>query len=287
MNPALQQLIQGLRLEKLEENLFRGGIGDTLIKRVYGGKVLGEALEAAQLTVDERPAHSLHAYFLREADAFHPVVYEVDRSRDGRSFSARRVTAIQHGQTIFTMEASFHRPEEGIDYQGKMPDVPPPEEVAPVQYDLDNIAEQPARFQRMITIAAPFDLRSIDGAAGSKDALGNPIRRSWVRTTDRLPDEPDLHRAILAYLSDYGLIWTLLGHHGFTLQTENLVVASLDHAMWFHRPFRVDEWLMYHCEGVASTGARGLARGHFYTRDGELVVSVAQEGLMRVVDART
>lgn len=286
MNEALQQLVNGLRLEKLEENLFRGAIGDTHVKRVYGGKVLGEALEAAQLTVEDRPAHSLHAYFLREADSFHPVVYDVERSRDGKSFSARRVTAIQHGQPIFTMEASFHRTEEGIAYQGKMPEVPPPESVAPTVYDWAKFDQMPARLQRMMTIVAPFDLRSLDGPLGSKDELGNPVRRSWVRTTERLPDEPDLHRAILAYLSDYGLIWTLLGHHGFTLQTENLVVASLDHAMWFHRPFRVDEWLLYHCVGVASSGARGLARGHFYTRDGELVVSVAQEGLMRVIAPR-
>lgn len=283
MTQALQQLVSGLRLEKLEENLFRGATGDTLVKRVYGGKVLGEALEAAQLTVDDRPAHSLHAYFLREADAFHPVIYTVERSRDGRSFSARRVTAIQHGQPIFTMEASFHRPEEGIAYQGKMPDVPPPESVAPVQWDWANFEHLSPRHQRMMTIAAPFDLRQIDGANGSKDALGNPIRRSWVKTSEALPDEPDMHRAILAYLSDYGLIWTLLGHHGFSLGNQNLVIASLDHAMWFHRPFRVDEWLLYHCEGVASAGARGLARGAFYTQAGELVVSVAQEGLMRVL----
>ena len=283
MTQALQQLVSGLRLEKLEENLFRGATGDTLVKRVYGGKVLGEALEAAQLTVEDRPAHSLHAYFLREADAFHPVIYTVERSRDGRSFSARRVTAIQHGQPIFTMEASFHRPEEGIAYQGKMPDVPPPESVAPVQWDWASFEQLSPRHQRMMTIAAPFDLRQIDGANGSKDALGNPIRRSWVKTSEALPDEPDMHRAILAYLSDYGLIWTLLGHHGFNLGNQNLVIASLDHAMWFHRPFRVDEWLLYHCEGVASAGARGLARGAFYTRAGELVVSVAQEGLMRVL----
>ncbi len=283
MTQALQPLVSGLRLEKLEENLFRGATGDTLVKRVYGGKVLGEALEAAQLTVEDRPAHSLHAYFLREADAFHPVIYTVERSRDGRSFSARRVTAIQHGQPIFTMEASFHRPEEGIAYQGKMPDVPPPESVAPVQWDWASFEQLSPRHQRMMTIAAPFDLRQLDGANGSKDALGNPIRRSWVKTSEALPDEPDMHRAILAYLSDYGLIWTLLGHHGFNLGNQNLVIASLDHAMWFHRPFRVDEWLLYHCEGVASAGARGLARGAFYTRAGELVVSVAQEGLMRVL----
>ena len=284
MNEALDKLLGGLRLEKLEENLFRGPIGDTLVKRVYGGKVLGEALQAAQLTIDDaRPAHSLHGYFLREADAFHPVIYQVERSRDGRSFSARRVTAIQHGQPIFTMEASFHKVEAGITYQGQMPEVPAPEAVPALQWDWASFDRLPARYQRMMTIAAPFEIRQIDGPSGSKDALGNPIRRSWVRTTERLPDEPDMHRAILAYLSDYGLIWTLIGHHGFTLGDTNLVVASLDHAMWFHKPFRMDEWLLYHCEGVASAGARGLARGGFYTRDGELVVSVAQEGLMRVV----
>ena len=285
MTGALQQLVNGLRLEKLEENLFQGAVGDTHVKRVYGGKVLGEALEAAQLTVeDDRPAHSLHAYFLREADAFHPVIYTVDRSRDGRSFSARRVTAIQHGQPIFTMEASFHREEAGIAYQGKMPEAPPPEAVAPQVWDWSAFDQQSPRIQRMMTIVAPFESRPIDGPEGAKDAFGNPFRRTWVRTLERLPDEPDMHRAVLAYLSDYGLIWTLLAHHGFTLGNTNLVVASLDHAMWFHRPFRVDDWLLYHCEGVASAGARGLARGSFYTREGELVVSVAQEGLMRVLD---
>ncbi len=287
MNEALQRLVDGLKLEKLEENLFRGAIGDTHVKRVYGGKVLGEALEAAQLTVDPiRHAHSLHAYFLREADSFHPVVYHVERSRDGRSFSARRVTAIQHGQPIFTMEASFHLREGGIDYQGKMPATAPPESVAPQTYDWARFAAMSARIQRMMTIAAPFELRPLDGPLGAKDEFGNPVHRTWVKTTEPLPEAPDLHRAILAYLSDYGLIWSLLGHHGYSVEDDNLVLASLDHAMWFHRPFRVDEWLLYQCIGVASSGARGLARGHFYTRDGELVVSVAQEGLMRVIAAR-
>jgi len=210
------------------------------------------------------------------------VIYDVDRSRDGRSFSARRVTAIQHGQPIFTMEASFHRSEAGIDYQGKMPEVPPPEDVPAVRFDWEGFDRQPARYQRMMTIAAPFEVRLIDGPAGSKDALGNPIRRSWVKTTDRLSDEADMHRAILAYLSDYGLIWTLLGHHGFTLQTENLVVASLDHAMWFHRPFRVDEWLLYVTDSTTAQGSRALCRGAIFRRDGTLVASTMQEGLMRV-----
>ncbi len=284
MNAPLQKLVDGLALERLEENLFRGAIGDTVIKRVYGGKVLGEAIEAAQLTVRDRPVHSIHAYFLREADAFHPVIYEVERSRDGKSFSARRVVAIQHGQPIFTLEASFQRVEPGMEYQRPLPAVPPPEAVAPVTWDWDRFERLPARIQRMMNIAAPFEIRALDGGEGGRDADGNPIRRAWVRTTDRLPDDPDLHRAILAYLSDYGLVWTVLAHHGFSLQTEALVVASLDHAMWFHRPFRIDEWLMYYCEGVSTSAARGLARGGFYTQDGRLVVTVAQEGLMRVID---
>ena len=159
MNEALDKLLGGLRLEKLEENLFRGPIGDTLVKRVYGGKVLGEALQAAQLTIEgARPAHSLHGYFLREADAFHPVIYHVDRSRDGRSFSARRVTAIQLGQPIFTMEASFHKVEEGIAYQGQMPEAPAPEDVPVVQWDWASFDRLPARYQRMMTIAAPFEI---------------------------------------------------------------------------------------------------------------------------------
>lgn len=283
MNQALQQLIAGLELERLEENLFRGAIGDTIIKRVYGGKVLGEAIKAAQMTVEDRAVHSIHAYFLREAESYHPVVYEVDRSRDGRSFSARRVVAIQHGQPIFTLGASFHKREPGIEYQNPMPDVPPPEAVAAMEIDWAKFDQLTARYQRMMTIAAPFDIRPIDGMAGTHDASGVPLRRVWVKTTDRLPDDEGLHRAILAYFSDYGLIWTLLAHHGLSLKHDGLAVASLDHAMWFHRPFRIDEWLLYRCEGVSSSGARGLARGSFFTQRGELVVSVAQEGSMRVV----
>lgn len=283
MNPALRRLVDGLALERLEENLFRGAIADTLVKRVYGGKVLGEAIKAAQMTVEERPIHSIHCYFLREADSYHPVIYEVERSRDGRSFSARRVVAIQHGKPIFTLEASFQREEPGVEYQRPLPAVPPPEEIPPVAWDWARFDTLPARSQRMMTIAAPFEIRALDGRAGSHDGEGNPIRRAWVRTTDALPDDPNLHRAILAYLSDYGLVWTVLAHHGFSIQDESLIVASLDHAMWFHRPFRVDEWLLYYCEGVSTSAARGLARGGFYSRDGRLVVTVAQEGLMRVI----
>ncbi|MSR13564.1 MAG: acyl-CoA thioesterase II [Gammaproteobacteria bacterium] len=283
MNKALRILTEGLSLEKLEENLFRGAVSDTIIKRVYGGKVLGESLTAAQLTVEDRPLHSAHAYFLREADSHSPVIYSVDRSRDGKSFSARRVTAIQHGQPIFTLKASFHKEECGAEYQGPMPEVPPPEAVAPVVWDWSKFDSLSPCYQRMMTITEPFEIRAIDGPNGTNDAQGKPLRRVWIRTTDRLSDSTALHRAILGYISDYGLIWTLLAHHGFLVTNDKVIVASLDHAMWFHRPFRVDEWLLYCCEGVSSYATRGLARGSFYTQAGELAVTVTQEGLMRAI----
>lgn len=282
---ALQQLIDSLKLERLEDNLFRGAVTDTLVKRVYGGKVLGEAIKAAQSTVEDRVVHSIHCYFLREADSHKPVVYEVERSRDGRSFSARRVTAIQYGVPVFTLEASFHIAESGLEYQPSLPEVPKPDDVPPFHVDAAKLAAMPTKVQRMVNIAAPFDIRQIDGMKGARDASGRPIRRAWMRTVGRLPDDYDLHRAILAYLSDYGLIWTIMGGHGYTLGDDKLMLASLDHAMWFHRPFRLDEWLLYYCEGVSSSASRGVARGSFYRESGELVVTVIQEGLMRVVDS--
>lgn len=282
MDPALTRLVQGLALERLEENLFRGAVSDTHLKRVYGGKVLGEAIKAAQSTVDGRDVHSIHCYFLREADSKNPVIYEVERSRDGRAFAARRVTAIQYGRPIFTLEASFQVREQGIEYQAPAPLVPGPEELARVSFDDLNMSGASPKVQRIANIAAPFELRPID-AYFSDTAKGTaPLRRVWLRTVDQLPDDPDLHRAILAYLSDYGLITTLLMPQGLRVLSENIFLASLDHAMWFHRSFRMDQWLLYVCEGVTSSGARGLARGSFYDLDGRLVVSVAQEGLIRV-----
>lgn len=282
MDPALTRLVQGLALERLEENLFRGAVSDTHLKRVYGGKVLGEAIKAAQSTVDGRDVHSIHCYFLREADSKNPVIYEVERSRDGRAFAARRVTAIQYGRPIFTLEASFQVREQGIEYQAPAPLVPGPEELARVSFDDLNMSGASPKVQRIANIAAPFELRPID-AYFSDTAKGTaPLRRVWLRTVDQLPDDPDLHRAILAYLSDYGLITTLLMPQGLRVLSENIFLASLDHAMWFHRSFKMDQWLLYVCEGVTSSGARGLARGSFYDLDGRLVVSVAQEGLIRV-----
>ena len=236
MDTALARLVDALALERLEDNLFRGAISDTHLKRVYGGKVLGEAIKAAQSTVDGRAVHSIHAYFLREAESSRPVIYEVDRSRDGGSFSARRVVAIQHGRPIFTLEASFHKEEAGIEYQGAMPVVPPPCELARVAFDEHSLGGASPKVQRIASIAAPFELRPIDPYFGDTAAGTPPLRRVWLRTIDRLPDDPDLHRAILAYFSDYGLITTLLMPQGVRTNSEHLFLASLDHAMWFHRP---------------------------------------------------
>ena len=281
-DPALTRLVQGLALERLEENLFRGAVSDTHLKRVYGGKVLGEAIKAAQSTVDGRDVHSIHCYFLREADSQNPVIYEVERSRDGRAFAARRVTAIQYGRPIFTLEASFQVREDGLEYQATAPVVPAPEQIERVSFDELNMQGASPKVQRIANIAAPFELRPIDPYFSDPAKGTPPLRRVWLRTVDQLPDDPQLHRAILAYLSDYGLITTLLMPQGLRVLSENIFLASLDHAMWFHRAFKMDQWLLYVCEGVTSSGARGLARGSFYDRDGRLVVSVAQEGLIRV-----
>ena len=285
MTTQLDSLIDSFNLEKIEENLFKGSISDSHLKRVYGGKVLGEAIKSAQSTVTDRDVHSIHAYFLREADSNRPVVYEVERSRDGRSFSARRVTAIQHGRPIFTLEASFHKKEIGIQYQSDPPDVPPPNELAKVTFDESTLDSASPKVRRIANIAAPFDLRPIDPYFSDTPVGTPPLRRVWMKTNQKIRNENlDIHRTILAYVSDYGLITTLLMPQGVRLNSESLFVASLDHAMWFHRTFRVDDWLLYVCEGVSSSDARGLARGSFYNTDGELVVSVAQEGLIRVAE---
>ena len=286
MDKNLRALVDALALERLEKNLFRGAVTDTHVKRVYGGKVLGEAIKAAQSTVDdERTVHSIHGYFLREADSNNPVIYEVDRSRDGRSFSARRVVAIQYGRPIFTMEASFHKMEEGIAYQVDVPAVPAPEALDKLSFDDIDIEQAPPNVQRFFNISAPFEIRPIDPYMSNGESGSPPLRRVWVRTVEPLPDDADLHRAILAYFSDYGLITTLLMPRGISINDSRVRMASLDHAMWFHRKFRMDEWLLYVCEGLSSAHARGLARGSFYRRDGELVISVAQEGLIRILES--
>ncbi len=288
MSFSAADLIALLDLEPLEHNIYRGQNRDIGTRRIYGGQVLAQALVAAQRTVDEdRPVHSMHGYFILAGDLSVPVVYFVDRLRDGGSFTTRRVTAIQHGRAIFNLAASFHRHEEGLSHQLEMPDVPPPEEVRP---ELDVIRaradEIPERLRPILTQDRPLDFRPV----GDEDPFDTSVREArraiWVKTTGPLDDDPLHHQAVLAYASDYGLIVTALRPHGRTVRSPDMMVASLDHSIWFHRPFRVDEWLLYVVDAPVSSGGRGFARGTYFTREGELVASVAQEGLVRVRDDR-
>jgi len=290
MNSKLNQIIEHLSLEQLEENLFRGPSRDIGSKRVYGGQVLGQALRAAQHTVDaDSSAHSLHAYFLRIGDHNQPIVYEVDRSRDGRSFSARRVVAIQKGRPIFTMAASFHRHEEGLEHQATMPEVlAPPDADEQILYNKDKLNDLPEKLQRMIKLMAPFEFKRIEPINLQEDKSSMaPVRHIWVRMSERLPDDDALHRALLAYISDYSLISVALLPHNVKIGDGKLQIASLDHAMWFHRPFRMDEWLLYSIESPNASQSRGLSQGQFFTESGVLVASTVQEGLIRVREDRT
>ena len=282
MSNILEELISLLVLERLEENLFRGPSKDIGTNRVYGGQVLGQAIKAAQYTVENRDIHSLHAYFLREGDHNAPIIYEVDRSRDGGSFSARRVVAIQHGRPIFTLAASFQVEEKSHDYQPEMPDVQAPESLPSVEiHESMRLDELPEKLRRLLNLSAPFNIRPVEGLSEEHPASSSKTR-FWVKTIDTLPNEPDLHRSILAYVSDYGLLTTTLVPHGFDPFDKNLQIASIDHAMWFHREFRMDEWLLYCCEAISTSNSRGLAKGSFYNDSGSLVASTMQEGLVRI-----
>ncbi len=283
MTPILQELVSLLELERLEDNLFRGPSRDIGTDRVYGGQVLGQAIKAAQYTVaEDRNIHSLHAYFLREGDHNHPIIYEVDPSRDGKSFSARRVVAIQHGRPIFTLSASFQLEEEGLEYGIVMPDVPAPDQLLSVrEYETRHMERLPEKFRRLLSLSAPFDLKPVEFDKHIDSDASSPSRHFWIKTVDQLPSEPQLHRSILAYISDYGLLTTTLVPHGLHFLDTNLIMASIDHAMWFHRPFRLDQWLLYSCEAIFTGNSRGLAKGNFFQQDGTLIASTSQEGLIR------
>ncbi|MBC8026439.1 MAG: acyl-CoA thioesterase II [Steroidobacteraceae bacterium] len=287
MNVQLADLMRQFQLERLEVNLFRGESRDTGSPQVFGGQVLGQALKAAHSTIDDaREVHSLHAYFLRRGDFKKPIVYSVDRSRDGGSFSARRVVAIQDGEQIFICSASFQTPEKGLEYQVTAPDVPPPEELKPFakppQSETDKL---PEKLKRWLEIERPFEFRPVQTYNPLAPVATNPVRQVWIRAVDKLPDDMALHRCLLAYVSDYWLLDTSTMPHGSSFLRGNLIMASIDHAIWFHRPARVDEWLLYSLDSPSSSGARGFARGSFYTRDGVLVASTAQEGLIRLVQS--
>ena len=280
MNRLLTDLVRLLELERLEMNLFRGESRDIGSPQVFGGQVLGQALAAACGTVEGRAVHSLHAYFLRRGDFNAPIVYEVDRSRDGASFSSRRVVAIQHGQQIFNMAASFQIVEEGPDHQVPMPEVAPPEELHDLTTEVrKHLGRMPAERRRFWSLERPFEFRSVEAIEAGEPRPG--VRHLWFRLIDRCPDDPILHQCLLAYMSDYHLLETATLPHGLAYRAGDVTLASIDHAMWFHRPVRVDEWLLYALVSPSSSGSRGLAFGRIFDRAGRLVASTAQEGLMR------
>ncbi|WP_202845608.1 acyl-CoA thioesterase II [Luteimonas saliphila] len=286
MTSPVSELIELLSLERLEQDLFRGQSRDIGTRYVFGGQVLGQALSAAQATMPEpRAAHSLHAYFLRAGDIEHPIVYHVDRTRDGGSFSVRRVTAIQHGKVIFFCAASFQEAERGVEHQPPMPQVPDPDDIAPAEpIAPDVLATLPAKVQRWLARGGPFEFRHVHPRNDLKPAKQPPFNHVWFRLGERVGDGPELHRALLAYASDFHLLGTTTFPHGISYHQPDVQMASLDHALWFHRPFRADEWLLYAIDSPSAQGARGLARGQIFSRDGRLVASTAQEGMIRVVD---
>ena len=283
MSTAVDSLLSILDLEPLEHNLYRGMSPQVGWQRVYGGLVIGQALVAASQTVKGRPVHSMHGYFLRPGDPSIPIIYEVDRIRDGRGFTTRRVVAIQHGKAIFSMAASFQVREESLEHQIAMPDVPMPEDLpgeAEMQaYFLETAPEHVRRYWRR---ERPVELRPVNLQHYHSREKFPPVQHVWIRTTGRLPDDQSIHDCALGYASDMTLLDTALFPHGRSVFDRSLQAASLDHAMWFHRPFRADEWLLYAQDSPSTGGARGFTRGLVFRRDGTLVASTAQEGLLRL-----
>ncbi|WP_068310778.1 acyl-CoA thioesterase II [Polycladidibacter hongkongensis] len=284
MTSAVDSLLQTLGLENLEHNLFRGNSPKAGWQRVFGGQVIGQALVAAYRTVpEERSVHSLHGYFLRGGDPSTPIIYEVDRIRDGGSFTTRRVVAIQHGQAIFSMSASFQVQEGGLSHQASMPDVPMPEDL-PGEEELKEryLAHAPEPVRKYFERRRPIELRPVELQRYFTTDKKPPTQYVWVRATAPLPEEARIHECVLAYASDMTLLDTALHVHGMSVFNPKVQVASLDHAMWFHQPFKADEWLLYAQDAPASGGGRAFTRGSLFTREGQLVASTSQEGLMRL-----
>jgi acyl-CoA thioesterase-2 len=285
MHPVLDDLITLLKLERIEDNIFRGDSRDIGSAQVFGGQVLGQALSAAQNTVEERVAHSLHAYFLRRGDMNSPIIYEVDRARDGGSFSTRRVVAIQHGRPIFNLAASFQQPEPGLTHQADKPGVAGPDGLKDLaEIACEHLDKLPEKLRRFMTDKRPFEFRPVEPVALGASVPQPPVKHVWIRAVDALPDDVALHQNLLAYVSDFELLGTSTLPHGLPFGQGKVIMASLDHALWFHREFRIDEWLLYAMDSPNASGARGFARGQLFTADGTLVASTAQEGLIRVID---
>jgi acyl-CoA thioesterase-2 len=283
MNP-LEELLAILDLEPIEENIFRGAQPTTSNQRVFGGQVIAQALVAATRTVaPERPAHSLHAYFILPGDPRRPILYEVDRIRDGKSFTTRRVVAIQRGRAIFSASISYQLDEPGVSHQSTMPQVAAPETLKTERELLAKDRDKlPADFVKWLERDRPIDFRSVEPRNPLSDEKLAPVQHCWMKTVEAIPDDPALHKAVMAYASDMSLLGTGLRPHGLSWVKGNVQAASLDHAIWFHRDFRIDDWLLYAQDSPSASGSRSFNRGEIYTRAGVLVASVAQEGLMRV-----
>ena len=286
MTAALDALLVLLDLEPIEENIFRGNSPKEERQRVFGGQVAGQALVAAGRTVEQGTVHSLHAYFLRPGDPTVPILYEVDRIRDGRSFTTRRVVAIQHGRAIFNLSASFHVAETGIEHQDVSlgDDVPDAESLPTLQQILEPVRDRVPEWYSH----RPIDMRYVEGVPWVlRHEKRPPRQRMWIRADGELPDDPLVHACVVAYASDMSLLDTALMPHGLTWSDSGVMGASLDHAMWFHRPFRADQWLLYVQESATASGARALSEGRIFAADGRLVVTVVQEGLLRTARAIT
>ena len=282
MSDPVANLLALLDLEPIEKDIFRGHSPKEGWQRVFGGLVVSQALVAAARTVGDRPPHSLHGYFILPGDPSVPIVYQVDRIRDGKSFATRRCVAIQHGKAIFSLGASFQIEEQGLDHAFPMPQAPDPETLPSEAELLQRFgAMMPEQVRKYFERERPIEIRAVDLSRYARRKPMEPFQNVWVRAVGRLPDDPAIHRAVLAYLSDMTLLDTALIAHGRSVFNRDMQVASLDHALWFHRPFRADEWLLYVQDSPNTSGARGLTRGSLYSRDGRLVASVAQEGLIR------
>ncbi|MCW8836985.1 MAG: acyl-CoA thioesterase II [Rhodospirillales bacterium] len=282
MGNVLKALLDLLDLERLEENLFRGQSPQDSWQRVFGGQVIGQALVAASRTVEGREPHSLHAYFLRPGDPSVPIIYDVDRIRDGRSFATRRVVAIQHGRAIFTMAVSFQEAEVGMEHQDGLPDVAAPETLPSARDRRLAIADRiPGKFREWFVRERPIEVRPVDPLDLLDPKPAPPRQHVWMKAVADMPDDPVLHKCVLAYASDMSFLETCLAPHGVSWFSDDIQIASLDHAMWFHRPFRMDDWLLYDQDSPSSSAGRGLNRGNVFTRDGKLIASVAQEALIR------
>ena len=286
---VLGELLELLKLEKIEKNIFRGQSQDLGFGNVFGGQVLGQALSAAYQTVPpDRRTHSLHAYFLRPGIATKPIVYDVDCIRDGQSFTTRRVVAIQKGRAIFNMSASFQIRETGFDHQEKAPDVTQPEGLKS-ELELANLVADkiPLKIRDKILCRKPIEMRTVNPINPFASEKREPVRYTWLKAIDKLQDDFAVHQYLLAYASDFGLLSPSLYPHGHSPWEPEMQVASLDHAMWFHRDFRMDDWLLYVMNSPNACSARGLSHGKIYTREGQLAASVAQEGLIRFRSNKT